>query len=229
MARERTAEDIVADVRQRANLEHSDFVTDEEILEYFNQEWAEIRGRLRLNEGQVHEVRSVDIAVKAGTEAYDLPKDFWELLSANTKIGGRPRTLEPFMENERADLLAGPFYSTVLSPMYRLMGNQIEFLPPTQDFIATLRYAPRTGRLRLGQVPPDVLDGYNGYEVAAIYGTVAICNTKEETDPSFYLAQKDRILRQIDRLAAERDAGRPERVSDVTAGLTGDFGPFGWR
>lgn len=229
MARERTAEDLVADVRRRANLEESDFVTDEEILEYLNQELAELRGRLRMNEGQVHEVLSKDIAVVADTEAYDLPLDFWELLSVNATIGGRPRTLEPFMESERADLLAGPFYSTVLSPMYRVMGTKIEFLPASQDFTATIRYAPNTGRLRLGQVPPDKVDGYNGYEVAAIYGAVAICNAKEETDPSFYLAQKDRILKQIDALAAQRDAGRPERVSDVTAGLTGDFGPFGWR
>jgi len=228
MARERTAEDCVADVRKRANLENSDFVTDEEILEYLNQEFAELRGRLRMNEGQVHEVQVEDIVVRSGTEAYDLPPDFWELLSIHVTIGGRPRMLDSFMEQERADLLAGPFFSTVESPRYRLMGKQIEFLPATQDFTATVRYAPNTGRLRLGQTPPDKVDGYNGYEVAAIYGAVAICNAKEETDPSFYLAQKDRILKQIDALAARRDAGRPERVTDVTGGLAGDFGPFGW-
>lgn len=227
MARERTAEDLVADVRKRANLEESELVTDQEILEDLNQELAELRGHLRMNEGQVHEVLSRDIPVTSGVEAYDLPRDFWELLSVNATIGGRPRSLEPFMENERADLLAGPFFATVMSPMYRVMGSKIEFLPATQDFTATLRYAPNTGRLRLGQTPPDKVDGYNGYEVAAIYGAVATCNAKEQVDPSFYLAKKDRILRHIDALAAQRDAGRPERVTDVTGGLGGDFGPFG--
>lgn len=227
MARERTAEDLVADVRKRANLEESEFVTDEEILEYLNQELAELRGRLRMNEGQPHKKLTRDIAVTSGTSLYDLPRDFWELLGATAVIGGRSRALEPFMENERADLVNGPFFATALSPMYRLANQQIEILPATQDFTLTIAYAPTEGRLRLGQTPPDKVDGYNGYEVAAIYGAVAICNAKEETDPSFYLAQKDRILRQIDALAAQRDAGKPERVTDVTGGLGGDFGPFG--
>ena len=226
--REISAEDIVADIRRRANLENSDFCTDQEILEYFNQEVTELRGKLRLNEGQVHESSSEDISVTNGTTSYPLPLDFWQLLSVNVTIGGRVRALEPFMETERADLINGPVFTTLSSPLYRIMGRTIDFLPANQDYTATLRYVPSNGRLRLGLIPADMFDGYNGFEMAPIYGTVALCLAKEQLDPSFWEGRKMALYKQIDALAAQRDAGRPERVTDVTGGLDNGFGPFGW-
>ena len=58
--------------------------------------------------------------------------------------------------------------------------------------------------------------------MAAIYVTVATMLAKEESDPSFYVGQKERIYRHIDSLASQRDASAPERVQDVSQ----DFG--GW-
>lgn len=231
MTRLRTAEDLVADVRSRSGSEGpgDTFVTDSEILEWINQELAELRGHLRMNEGQPHVLLTAPpIAVISGVTLYSLPADFWELISVQALIGGRTRMLEPFMENERADLANGNFFATIISPMYRIANNQIEVLPATQDFTMTINYAPNTGRLRLGQTPLDTVDGYNGYEIAAVYGATATCLEKEKLDPSFYEARKVSILQHIDALAALRDAGRPERVTDVTGGLGGDFGPFGF-
>lgn len=219
--RVRTAEDFVADVRHRCDMVDSEFVDDDEIIEYGNQEIAELRGALRLNEGQPHEVLVKDIEVTSASQLYDLPVDFWELLSCKVTIGGRKRMLDPFMENERAQL-EGPFI--IDAPMYRLQNNQIEFLPVSQAFTAQIRYAPRSGRMRLGQTPPDSFDGYNGYEMAAIYGTCATCLTKEGSDPSFYEGKKRELMIQIKALAAQRDAGKPERVTDVTGDLDYPWG-----
>ncbi len=228
MARYRTAEDLVADVRNRAGMEFSELLDDTEILEFINQELAELRGHLRMNEGQPHKrLTAPTISVTSGVSLYTLPTDFWELLSAVATIGGVTRDLEPFMENERGGLSNGVFLATNTSPMYRIANDQIEILPATQDFDLVLRYAPCEGRLRLGRTPPDKVDGYNGYEVAAVYGAVALCQAKEQTDPSFYEGRKTRILQHIDALAALRDAARPERVTDVTGGLSDEFGPFG--
>lgn len=212
MARTRTAEDFVADVRRRANMRKSKFVKDEEILEYVNQELAELHGRMVLNEGQPHFRASTTISVSSGTSLYNLPSNFWRLKAISASIGGSERDLEPFMENERADLTN----SQLLGPMYRLQGSQIEFLPATQNFTATLIYITACPRLRLGIIPTaDTFDGFNGYEVAAIYGAVAICLQKEETDPGFYVALKERVLKHVDAQAAHRDAAKPERVTDV--------------
>lgn len=235
MARLRTAEDMVADVRKRCGLEHSELVDDPEILELLNQELAELRSHLRRNEGQPHEKTSKAIAVVAGTSLYPLPTDFWELLGVEAKIGGITRPLDPFMERERPDLLNSQILSSTGSPMYRLAGklagvDQIEFLPATLTFTANVKYAPSEPRLVLGVIPASTVDGYNGYEVAAIYGTCAQIREKEDADPSFYEGRKMKIYALIDANAAQRDAGSPERVTDVTGGLDYDlFSPFGFR
>ena len=215
MARTRTIDDMVLDVRMRANMENSEFVTNQEILEYLNQELAELRSHLRLNEGQPHQRRTRTIEVTSDTSTYDLPADFWQLLSCEASLGGIQRRLDPFMEAERASLVNSQVLVPAGSPMYRIQEAQIEFLPVTQSFTATLFYAPSEPRYRLNQTPRHVVDGYNGYEIAAIYGATASCLAKEEADPSFWEMRKDKILRLIDALAAKRDASHPERVSEV--------------
>jgi hypothetical protein len=223
----RTPEDLVADVRKRAGCDGAgdDFVTDEEILEDLNQFLAELRGHLRMNEGQPHKRTTASISVVSGTSLYDLPTDFWELLGVTASINGLVRDLDSFMEGERASLSNGDYFASTVSPRYRISNNQIEILPSTQTFTLSVRYAPSEGRLRLGQSPPDTVDGYNGYEIAAVYGAVATIQEKEQIDPSFYEGRRLRILAHIDALAASRDANRPERVTDVTGDL--DSGPFG--
>jgi hypothetical protein len=218
-------------VRKRAGLEFSELVDDPEILEYLNQEFAELRSRIRRNEGQPHHRTTKPLVVTAGTALYDLPVDCWELLGIEATIGGLSRRVEPFMENERAALGSAILPTTYATPMYRYASRtQIEFLPSTLSFTATLKYVQGEPRLRLGQVPPDTIDGFNGYEIAGIYGAVATCREKEGLDPSFYAMQKERILKLIDANAAQRDAGSPERVTDVTGGLDYDiFSPYGFR
>lgn len=221
MARLRTAEDLVADVLHRANLEYSDLVTPDEVLEYLNQELAELRTHIRLNEGQPHDRKvAPPIAVTAGISLYDLPSDFWEILGVEANLNGLVRRLEPYMENERAGLVNTQLINSMSSPMYRLASKtQLEILPAKFTFTATLKYVPSEPRLVLGASPPSTVDGYNGYEIAAVYGAVATCKEKELVDPSFYEARKARQYKLIEAAAAQRDAGAPERVTDVTGGL----------
>ena len=225
----RTAEDIVLDIRMRVQMENSDFVTDPEILEYFNQEVAELRGEMRLAEGQPHIRRVQPYTFTTASSLYPLPSDFWEVLGVEADLGGVTRRLEPFMESERARLTNSQFVPYYSSPMFRVYENQIEILPATQNFDFRVRYAPSSPRLQLGRIPPDEFDGYNGYELAPIYGACATCLQKEESDPGFYLAQKERIIRLIRSLAAQRDASSPERVQDVTGLGFGYFDVFGWE
>jgi len=227
----RTAEDLVADVRNRTGLEFSELVDDPEILEFLNQEFAELKSHLRRNEGQPHDRSTHPIAVRAGTSLYDLPLDFWELLGVEATIGGLTRPMDPYMERERASLQNSQLFGTLASPMYRLASRtQIEILPATLTFTLLIKYVAGAVRLKLGQVPPQAIDGFNGYEMAAVYGACASCREKEETDPSFFEGRKARIYALIDANAAQRDAGTPERVTDVTGGLDYDlFSPFGFR
>jgi hypothetical protein len=115
----------------------------------------------------------------------------------------------------------------MVSPVrYRVQGNMLEFLPPTWTFPATAYYTPACPRLLTGT---DTFDGFNGFEVAAIYDTCAVVLAKEESDPSFYMQQRDRIYKHIDSLAATRDQGMPDRVQDVRGDDGIGYGFGDWR
>ena len=204
---------MLLDIRQRTNQEASTFVTDAELIEYLNQEIAELYGRIVQAQGPVHYRSSSSVSVVSGTALYNLPADFWQLQGVEATIGGVTGRLRPFMPTEHPWLANGGTYAWVTPVRYRLQANQIEFLPATQSFTATLYYTAAPPRLVSGT---DTFDGFAGYEVAAIYGACATVLQKEESDPSFYIGQRDRIYQHIQSVAAQRDANEPERVQDVT-------------
>ncbi len=55
--------------------------------------------------------------------------------------------------------------------------------------------------------------------MAAVYGACASVREKEETSPNYFQGLKSEVYRQVDSLAASRDASHPERVTDVTGDL----------
>jgi hypothetical protein len=219
MARTRTLDELIAAVRTRTNLENSTFVSDTEITEYLNEEYAELVGRLTLNEGQPHYVSTETISISDADSLYALPADFWKVLRVTATIDGITRDMSPFMEGERADLQNTQYFSAAFSdgPRYRIVGDNIEVLPNTQSFTIELRYIRSCPFLVAGS---DTVDGFNGYEAAMVSGACALVREKEETDPSFFERRKERLYRLIDAHAAQRDASHPERVTDVTGDLS---------
>jgi hypothetical protein len=210
---------MIADVRQRTNLETSTFVTDAEITEYLNQELAELWAHIAQGSGAPHYRAAFPIAVTTNANLYPLPDDFWQAQEVSATVDGVTYRVRSFGPGERAWLTNSqarfPWLSTT---RYRIQADNIEFQPVTQAFSAVLYYTPSQPRLVNGG---DTFDGYNGYEMAAIYGACATVQAKEDTDPNFHIGQRERIYRLIDSLAAQRDANEPERVQDVTIG-TGD-------
>jgi hypothetical protein len=214
VSRLRTLTNMLLDVRQRTNQENSTFVTDAELTEYLNQAIAELQVRLAITDGQPHFRSSTTIAVTQPTALYSLPAGFWALQEITATVNGQTMSMLPFMAHERAHLItqspAWPVYTHV---QYRIQAGNIEFRPATESFTAELFYHPAQTRLSAGS---DTWDGFNGYEMAPIYDVCATVCSKEETDPSFFLAQRDRLYALIAQAAAHRDMSNPERVTDVT-------------
>lgn len=225
MSRTRTLSDLIADVRQRTNMENSTFVTDEEITEYLNVEFAELWSRLTQGGGQPFYRASTNIDVVVGTSLYPLPADFFTLQGVEATIDGITGPLVPFMPHERGAMVNTQSPWGLYSPVrYRIQAGNIEFLPATRAFPVVLYYTPNCPRL---EQPTDTFDGFNGYEVAAIYGACATVKDKEQTDASFYVGQRERIYKHIESLAGTRDMANPERVQDVMGSVFDDYA-VGW-
>ena len=226
MARTRTLEEMIDAVRRNTdNRDSQEFVTDAEIQDLLNEELAELHARMTANEGHPHFRSQNDIAVTSGTSLYPLPGDFYKVQEVTATIDSIVTNMRPFMPKERADLLNSQYFVTSYwdGPRYRIQGDNIEVLPSTRSFTLSLFYTRGCPRL---EEMSDTTDGFDGYEMSAVYGASAAVLKMEDTDPSMYLGLKDRIMRQIDVLASQRDGSEPERVQDVTGAL--DFSPVGW-
>lgn len=216
MSRTRTLTNLIADCRRLAKMENSTFCTDADITEMLNQELAELQTMLGQVQGQPLYRSTATIPVVSGTASYSLATyaaDFFQLQGVEAVVGGTRHALQPFMPLEHATLSDSDTLGGGLGVFYRLQGASIEFLPATETFTATVYYTPTQTRLTTGS---DTFDGFNGYEMAAIYGTVAQMLAMEESDPSFWEMRKDKIVQRIQSIAAQRDASMPERVQDVT-------------
>lgn len=235
MARSRTLQNLLLDVRRRTNQENSTFVTDLELTEYLNQALAELWGRLVLNQGAPHYRSETSISVVSGTALYALPADFWTMQEVTGTVNSLVGTIPPFSTTEHAVLSNGSALLPFGSVRYRIQADNIEFRPSTESFTATLYYSPCQPRLTgtfdangALTASSSTFDGFNGYELAAIYDACAQVCAKEETDPSFFLAQRDRIYARIDALAAHRDMQNPERVQDVSSHPYPESWDGGW-
>lgn len=229
MARSRTLQNLLLDVRRRTNQENSTFVTDLELTEYLNQALAELWGRLVLNQGATHYRSETTVSVVSGTALYALPADFWTMQEVIATQNGITGSISPFSVAEHALLSNGATLLPFASVRYRIQADNIEFRPATESFTATLYYSPCQPRLTgtfdangALTASSSTFDGFNGYELAAIYDACAQICAKEETDPGFFMNQRDRIYTRIDALAAHRDMQNPERVQDVRIGIYPD-------
>ena len=204
---------MLLDIRQRTNQENSTFVTDAELTEYLNQEIALIEVKLALEQGQTHIRSSQSVSVVPPTALYALHASFWALQEVTATANGVTTTLVPFTSAEHGALSSTGLFAPYGPAMYRIQGANIEFRPATEAFTATVYFTPVTARLASGS---DTWDGFNGYEMAAIYGVCASVMAKEDSDPNYFLGKQAEIYSVIAAASAHRDAANPERVQDVT-------------
>ncbi len=221
MSRTTTLTALMLDVRTRTNMENDPLVGDAELTVWFNQSLAKLWRRIVQNEGQPFYRSSTSYTVTSATTLQALPSDFYQVQEVTATIGGVTGALTPFMAGERGFLQNAQVWSPNLGVQYRIQGANIEFLPASQSFTATLFYSPTQPRLVNGS---DTFDGFAGYEEAAICEVCARVQAKREADASFYSNSALAIYADIDSQIAARDAANPERVQDVI----GASNAFGW-
>ena len=225
MARVRTMQDLILDCRQRADMENSTFCTDTEIEELLNQELAELYNHIWTGEDKPHYRNQRVYTVASASDALQaLPIDFLSVQEVMCTYNGYTYNMLPFMASEHASYQNQQWVTYVGPPAYRIQAGNIEFAPVQIGYEVTLFYTPCLSRL---VNPSDTFDGINGWEVAAIYGTVAQMLQKQESDPSFYESRKARILGDVDAWTAKRDAANPERIQETVSPYDyAGVGPF---
>lgn len=202
----RTLAQLREEVRDRADVRYAtEFLSDAEVDRFINQSIRELYDLLIENSDQEF-FATWDLIALDGSPSYPLPGNFYRLLGVDYAVGGRWVAMDSFRFRERNAEPSG-------TPRYRLRSDEITIIPRSTTGLARLWYIPKAVEL-IGDL--DTFNGYNGWEEYVVVDAAAKCREKEQTDASELYARKVALRQRIESLAAKRDAGTPEVVTDVT-------------
>lgn len=219
MATTMTLTELKNAVRQRSDMENSQFVKDAELTSYINQSYFELYDLLVQKYGDNYFVASPYNFTTDGTnDEYTLPTDFYKLLGVDLALSNSTDswvTIKPFNFAERNRYAVPNFQSFygITNLRYRLMGNKLKFTPiPQANQQMRIWYVPRMNTLVNNT---DTVDGISGWTEYIIIDAAIKCLQKEESDTTVLMAQKIGIIERIENAAENRDAGFPRTVADV--------------
>jgi hypothetical protein len=230
MAKTVTLASLRNQVRQRANMEASLFVTDTEVNQYINNSLGAFNDLLIAADAS-YTRKSYTFTLISGTATYSLPTDFRSLCGVEYANTASPtgwldvRSL-PFQERNRYTLMPAVVTSYVPPFRYFLNGSSVTLAPtPSASGTVQLWYIPAFTTLASDS---DTVDGVNGLEEFVILDAAIKCLQKEESDVSVNLAQRAELVARIQAMAKDRDSNEPARVSDngTLFGWNGGGGPW---
>lgn len=203
-----TVASIITLVRQKADMQNTQFVTDTEIVKYIDLAYRKLYNHV-INRFENYYVSTATTALTSAAE-YDLPADFLKLIGVDFNRNGRSFTMQPWSFSERNRLLVG----WIGSPMrYVLKAGKIILIPtPTNvgDSI-TIYYVPAPATLTSG----SSIEVFNGFDEYIALDAAIQCKQKEESDVSILFAKQNEILQLINESLIGRDAGFPQKITDI--------------
>lgn len=212
-----TLGELKTQVRQRADMENSTFISDDELTDYINKSKDELYDILVQKFGADYYTTYQDISLVSGTSEYSLPVDFYKAMGVDYQVTGDGKwiTLRPFMFSER-----NRYNSTVRNSIigaidleYRIRNDKLWFRnAPIQSGTARLWYIPVATDL---SSDTDTIMGVNGWEEYVVIDAAIKCLVKEESDTTALRSDKQAMMQRIEAAAENRDAGSPQRVTDA--------------
>ena len=234
--------------QQAADLENSLFISKPEWNFYINQSAKEFYDLLITAYEDYFIAPVLRFSTNGSSQFYDLPngqnysgvKPFYKLYGVDCGLDNSNNawvSLKKFDFIQRNRYVFPQINSTflgVFNLQYRLLGDQIEFIPtPSANQYIGLWYFPRLPALLKDT---DSLDGFSGWTEYVIVDAAIKATRKQEGDTTLLNAQKMMLKQRIEQTAQNRDAGQPDNISDTrswgnrygTANGDGPYGGFVW-
>lgn len=203
--------------RQRADMENSEFIADSELDLYINDSYKELYDILVSKFADYFVTGPESFSLASGVSTYTLPADFYKLLGVDRSTGGADYyTIRPFNFEERNNRRNADRYRGIYPNVkYRIVANTLRFTPDDQaagDY--RLWYIPNVTTLT---ATTDEVEAQCDRWIIYVVTDAAIkMLQKEESDVQVLMMQKQALLKRIEEMAQNRDAGETERVTDVS-------------
>jgi len=202
-------------IRERCDMEHSDFISDSELLTYINQSYGELY-EIIVSRFSDYFTEDTAETIATGSSVITLPTDFFKLKGVDKSLGGGDyQTLTQFRFNERNSRNRNyrRLSQYPLGLQYRIVGNEIRIEPKDSapgDY--RLWYTPMFTKL---VDETDTIEDYNGWSEYVVIDASIKCLAKEESSTTHLMSEKKAILERIEEMASDRDIGEPDRISDT--------------
>lgn len=235
---EMTLSQIRLAAKQRADRLNSQFVDDPEWRGYINQAMYELYDLLTTTYEDYFLAPPVTFTadglsylypVPDGTVTFTnalanppvpfVPQPFYKMRGVDLAITSSSNgyvSLQRFNFADRNKFVYPNTASTiygVYNLQYRVMGNNIEFVPtPTSGQTIRLWYIPRLTELLLDTDTTNI--GISGWIEYVIVKAAYYALTKEESPTESLVMQLAALEKRIEESAANRDAGNPDTIAD---------------
>lgn len=224
--------------QQEADMENDPHVSTNEWNSYINFSRFELYDMLIKYGGEDYYIASATIPVVSGTDLYPLPNgtlynnapafykgELVECLTGPGVAPNQPITMRRFNLREKnyynipQALMAVPY----TLPRYRLFGPNLLLAPmPASTLTVRMWYAPRLSPM---VVDADTTDDLSGWLEYVVVDAAIKAMGKQERDPSLLLKRKADLKARIEAMAANRDQGEANTVSETN--VDGRFGHLG--
>ena len=219
---ESTVTELIAATRQRANMENTSFVTDDEILYLLNRAHTELYDAV-VQTYEEYFLESVSVPIVSGTDTYSLPDNFYKVLGVDLSIDAeRAISLKRFVFTER-----NKYKTTIYAPhipasiyLYAVQGMNLKLIPsPKENRNATLWFVPLPKKLVISNPGTNETDYVDirlaMYDDYLVLDSAINIMLKEESNPAAYISERDGYMDSVIKSAANRDTNEPGRVTDV--------------
>lgn len=241
--------------QQRADLVNSQFLVTEEWNYNINQSMLELYDLLVTAYEDYFLAPPIYLNPDGVSTSYPLPNGSNTFFDANNNVITPPAfyklmgvdlalnqannayvTLNKFAWVDRNRYIyptAGGTQYGAFNLQYRIMGNNVDFIPtPLQNQNLKLWYIPRLPVLV--QDTDITTIGYSGWLEYVIVDAAIKAMQKQDLDVTVLAAEKAFLIKRIEETAANRDAGRPDTITDVRSNVLigngsgyGGNGPIG--
>jgi hypothetical protein len=211
----RTLLELRTEVRQRADMEGSELVSDAELTRYINASSAALWDEM-IAASEPDYILSDTIATVAGTNLYQLPDEFYRLAPQTPRIdvGGKWRSLRRLAPSDVARMLND---DTGVPSHYKLgtisTGDFIGLYPIPDGVYDVRLYYFRHAEVLVAD--GDVFGGRNSWEEWIVLDAAIKCLMKEESDVSALVGERERVMARIRQAAAHIDMNEPSAVVDL--------------
>lgn len=221
MAQTVAVSDVITRIREMADMENTQFVTDAEILRRLNQSYRRLYNEIVSNYIDYF-VTSDTITTVVDQDDYSLPSDFYKLVGVDVEDDNQTYQLKRYNFSERNRKSWA--YSSPLG--YILYADKLRIIPtPSSVQTLTVWYIPSVADL----TSVDSFNAYNGWDQFVVEDVAVQLLAKEESDTT--QLERQRVETKMDLLSYYKnyDAGNAIRMRDLFDEFSGESDIYGRR